>query len=302
MDPEINQVGSRINEIATGIQSQGLWDYTKDFFATHQHFLYNLGRIIVLCLVIFLLARLAIAIVKKLIEKSIEKIGAMDEAIGRVILNIAKTLIWIIAGLIALDLFGFNTASILTVLGAAGLAIGLAMKDSLSNIAAGIMLLILHPYKGGDFIECGSVSGVIKELGLFTTTLQTVDGIFVSVPNSVLFGSPIKNYSHNSTRRADITVGIAYSDNLADGLKVLGEMLNSNERILKDPAPQVVVSDLADSSVNLTLRFWATNQNYWDVYWQIKAQLKGVLEGAGLNIPFPQRVVTFANSPSTEGK
>ena len=113
----------------------------------------------------------------------------------------------------------------------------------------------------------------------------------------MLFGSPIKNYSHNSTRRADITVGIAYSDNLADGLKVLGEMLNSNERILKDPAPQVVVSDLADSSVNLTLRFWATNQNYWDVYWQIKAQLKGVLEGAGLNIPFPQRVVTFANSP-----
>ena len=153
MDPEIKQVGSRINEIATGIQSQGVWDYTKDFFATHQDFLYNFGRIIILCLVIFLLARLAIAIVKKLIEKSIEKIGAMDEAIGHVILNIARTLIWIIAGLIALDLFGFNTASILTVLGAAGLAIGLAMKDSLSNIAAGIMLLILHPYKGGDFIE-----------------------------------------------------------------------------------------------------------------------------------------------------
>ncbi|MBR4675192.1 MAG: mechanosensitive ion channel family protein [Victivallales bacterium] len=298
MDPEIKEVGNKLNQITTGIQSQGFWDYTKEFFSTHQNFLYNLGKLIVLCLVVFLLARLACVIVKKLIEKSIQKIGAMDEAIGHVIYNIARTLIWIIAGLIALDLFGFNTASILTVLGAAGLAIGLAMKDSLSNIAAGIMLLILHPYKGGDFIECGSISGVIKELGLFTTTLQTVDGIFVSVPNSVLFGSPIKNYSHNATRRADITVGIAYSDNLAEGLKVLGELLNSNERILKDPAPQVVVSDLADSSVNITLRFWATNQNYWDVYWQVKAQLKGTIEGAGLNIPFPQRVVTFANNPA----
>lgn len=296
MEPEINKVEAQVNQIASGIHDQGFWDYAKSLVSTNQGALYHLGKVLILSLIIFLLAKFVIFIAKKLIKKSVEKINSMDEAIGKVILNIAKTLIWIITALIVLELFGFNTASILTVLGAAGLAIGLAMKDSLSNIASGIMLLILHPYKAGDFIECGSVSGIIKELGLFTTTMQTVDGIFVSVPNSVLFGSPIKNYSHNSKRMAIVTVGIAYSDSLSEGLKVLRDLLNSNERILKDPAPQVVVSDLADSSVNLTLRFWAETANYWEVYWQIKAQLKDALEGAGLNIPFPQRVVTFANA------
>ncbi len=289
MDNEIKHV-AQINEF-----------FTPSFWQAHQQDILRLGRILLLCLLVVILAKLAAVVARKLIMKTIKKIDGMDEAIGHVIYTIAKTIIWIIAGLIALDLFGFNTSSILTILGAAGLAIGLAMKDSLSNIAAGIMLLILHPYKAGDYIDCGSISGTIKEPGLFTTTLQTVDGLFVAAPNSVLFGNPVKNYSRNPLRRADITVGISYTDNLAEGIKVLMELMNSNPLIIKDPAPTVLVADLADSSVNLTLRFWSTTQDYWTVYWQIKGQLKNALESAGLNIPFPQRVVTFANG-LPEGK
>ena len=212
---------------------------------------------------------------------------------------IVRTLIWVVGLLIILDLFGFNTASLLTVLGAAGLTIGLAMKDSLSNIAAGIMLLILRPYKQGDYIDCGSISGNIQQMGMFSTVLKTADGLFVSAPNSVVFGTPIKNYSRNPTRRTDITVGIGYGDSLPVALNVLTEIMMKEPMVLKDPAPEVLVAELADSSVNLTLRYWTASENYWTAYWTIKAKLKPVIEGAGLNIPFPQRVVTLVNAPET---
>ena len=132
-------------------------------------------------------------------------------------------------------------------------------------------------------------------MALMTSVYSIVDGIFVSLPNSSIFGGPVTNYSRNAIRRADITVGIAYSDNLPEALKTLQNLLNNNEQILKDPAAQVYVSDLADSSVNLILRFWTSTENYWDVYWQVKEQLKGTIESAGLNIPFPQRVITIVN-------
>ena len=182
-------------------------------------------------------------------------------------------------------------------LGAAGLAIGLAMKDSLSNIAAGIMLLILRPYKLGDYIDCGSVSGTIQQMGLFSTVLKTPDGLFVSAPNSVVFGTPIKNYSRNPTRRSDITVNIAYADSLPVAVKAMKDILDHEEMVLKDPAPEVLVSELADSSVQLTLRYWTATENYWPAYWSIKGQLKPAIEAAGLRVPFPQRVITFVNAP-----
>ena len=234
------------------------------------------------------------ALARKLILKGTRKFDAVDESVGKILSGVVRTIIWLFAALIILDLLGINTASILTVLGAAGLAVGLAMKDSLSNIAAGLMLLFLRPYKLGDYIDCGSVSGTIREIGLFTTTFTTLDGLFIAAPNSVLFGAPIKNYSRNPRRRADITVGIAYGDSLSQGMQVLLKLMQEHPLILQDPAPEVLVSELADSSVNLTLRFWTENKDYWEAYWSVKAQLKDALEGAGLNIPFPQRVVTLA--------
>ena len=273
--------------------------FFSNLWEQHSDDVLRFARVVVLALVVIVAAMLISMAMKRIIYRSMKKFEAMDESLSHVTYTIVRTVIWIIGVLIILDLFGFNTASILTVLGAAGLAIGLAMKDSLSNIAAGIMLIILRPYRQGDFIDCGSISGSIQEMGLFSTTLKTPDGLFVSAPNSVVFGTPIKNYSRNPTRRTDITVGVAYSDSLPVALQTMRDLLNAEPLVLKDPAPEVLVAELADSSVNLTLRYWTSSDNYWPAYWTIKAKLKPVIEGAGLNIPFPQRVVTLVNAPQT---
>lgn len=268
-------------------------DFFRNFWENHQGELIQFGKTIVLVLVVVAAAWIITKITNKAIKKIVAKFPAVDEALAQVLGNVARVLIWLLAFLIVLDLFGVNTASILTVLGAAGLAIGLAMKDSLSNIAAGLMLLILRPYKLGDYVDCGSVSGTIKEMGLFSTILETVDGLFIAAPNSAVFGSPVKNYSRNPLRRADISVGVAYGDSLAKAIEVLQTLMAQNEKILKEPAQQVLVSDLSDSSVKLTLRYWTKSGDYWEVFWAVKAQLKPAIEAAGLTIPFPQRVVTM---------
>ena len=285
---------------------QTLDEITKPgFFANlwnnHSDDVIRLVKVVILALVVLVVAKLVCMAAKKLITRSFKRFEAMDQSLCHATYAIVRTLVWIIGLLIILDLFGFNTASILTVLGAAGLAIGLAMKDSLSNIAAGIMLLILRPYKLGDYIDCGSVNGTILQMGLFSTVLKTPDGLFVSAPNSVVFGTPIKNYSRNPTRRSDITVGVAYADSLPVAVKAMMEIMEQEPMVLKDPAPEVLVSELADSSVQLTLRYWTATENYWPAYWTIKAQLKPAIEKAGLNIPFPQRVVTFVNAPEQKG-
>lgn len=276
--------------------------FLVQFWEDNQEVVIGFGKSVVLTVLVILLAWIFSKILHKVIMKAVKKLPKVDDSIGKVLYGIARTFVWVFAFLIILDLFGINTASILTVLGAAGLAIGLAMKESLSNIAAGLMLLFLHPYKVGDYVECGSVSGTIEEMGLFTTTLKTFDGLFISAPNNVIFGAPVKNYSRNPFRRVDITVGIAYGDSLPRGLEILKEYLMQNELIEKDPVPQVLVADLADSSVNLTLRFWTQKENYWNAYWSVKEGLKGTIESAGLNIPFPQRVITFANPLPQEDK
>jgi len=292
-----------IDKVADTVQQGNYQEAWNSFWTNYSDSILHFGKILVLTLLIILIALFVGRVVRKIIQSAVAKVPSLDPSVGKIFYSIARTFIWLFAVLIILDLFGFNTASLLTVLGAAGLAVGLAMKDSLSNIAAGLMLLLLRPYKVGDYVDCGSVSGTIKEMGLFTTTLSTPDGIFIAAPNSVIFGTPVKNYSRNDTRRVDITVGISYGDSLPQGIKILQSLMEKNQIILKDPAPQVLVADLADSSVNLTLRFWVPTAKYWDAYWEIKGQLKETIESAGLNIPFPQRVITFANAiPEDEKK
>ena len=293
---------SAMNQVAETIQQGNYQEAWDEFWLNYSDTILHFAKVIVLALVIILIALFVGRLTRKIIDRAVEKVPALDPSVGKIFYSIARTFIWLFAVLIILDLLGFNTASLLTVLGAAGLAVGLAMKDSLSNIAAGLMLLLLRPYKVGDYVDCGTVSGTIKEMGLFTTTLSTPDGIFIAAPNSVIFGNPVKNYSRNELRRVDINVGISYGDSLPQGIKTLQALLDGCELILKDPAPQVLVADLADSSVNLTLRFWVPNANYWDAYWLIKGQLKEAIESAGLNIPFPQRVITFANAIPADTK
>ena len=272
----------------------------SDFWENQQDNIVKFGKAVLLAIVVIVLAWLASKILKAAIIKAMEKIPHMDEAVGKILASISRVFIWLIAFLIVLDLFGVNTASILTVLGAAGLAIGLAMKDSLSNIAAGLMLLILRPYKIGDYVDCGSTSGTIKEMGLFATKLETVDGIFISAPNNVVFGAPIKNYSRNKLRRADIVIGIAYGDSVTKAVEVLLAFMKENKLILQDPAPEVLVAEISNCSVNLNLRFWTNTESYWDAYWSVKAGLKTVIESSGLNLPLPQRVITVVNAPEAK--
>ena len=285
-----------VDDVVSAVKGGNAGEFFQSLWEQYQAEIINLGKCILLTILVLLLAWLAAKITRRMLIKAMGRIPGLDESVGKILAGIAKAVIWLFAALIILDLFGINTASILTVLGAAGLAVGLAMKDSLSNIASGLMLLFLRPYKSGEYIDCGSVNGTIKEIGLFTTVLMTVDGVYISAPNSVIFGHPIKNFSRNPLRRADITVGIAYGDSLACAVETLKKLMLDSDLIMKEPAPEVLVAELADSSVNLTLRFWTATENYWAAYWMIKAQLKTTIESAGLNIPFPQRVVTFANA------
>ena len=271
-------------------------EFFTELWKNHQEVVIQLGKKILFSVIILVLAWIISRIFKSAIIKMMKRVPHIDESVGKILASISRIFVWLIAFLIILDFWGVNTASILTVLGAAGLAIGLAMKDSLSNIAAGLMLLVLRPYKTGDYIDCGSVAGTIEEMGLFTTRLKTFDGIYVSAPNNVVFGSPIKNYSRNKLRRADIVIGIAYGDSVTKAVEVLLAFMKENELILEDPAPEVLVSDISNCAVNLNLRFWTTSEKYWEAYWGVKAGLKTVIENAGLNLPLPHRVVTYINS------
>ena len=284
-----------ITQIVQPAQNGNFSEFMKQLWNAHGSSIIHFGKILLLVLLALLLAWIFTRIAKKLITKTSEKINTVDASVSHVIFVFVKSIIWLLALLVILDLFGVNTASILTVLGTVGLAIALAMKDSMSNIAAGLMLMILRPYKTGDFVQCGSITGTIKVIGVFCTEVMTFEGVYVSVPNSVIFGTPVTNYSRNETRRAVLSVGVSYSDDIEKGVEVIKQMLENNELVLKDPAYEVYVDTLADSSVNLTIRFWAKTETYWDAYWQVKAAVKPTLENAGLNIPFPQRVVTIVN-------
>jgi small conductance mechanosensitive channel len=195
----------------------------------------------------------------------------------------------IICLIMILDILGVNTAGLIALLGAAGVAVGFALKDTLGNIAAGIILLFLRPFRKGDFIECGSFSGSVKEMGLFSATLETADGIFISVPNSILWGVPLKNYSHNPKRRLDITVSISYSDSIDLAFQALSKIIDEESRFLKEPASQVMVQSLGESGIGVTLRAWVLGTDYWPVYWHQMKNVKEKIEEAGLAIAFPKR-------------
>lgn len=217
---------------------------------------------------------------------SSEKIDATLAPILRKIVRIAIMIITILA---VLGQFGIETASVIAVLGAATLAIGLALQGTLSNVAAGVMLLIFRPFEVGHSITVSGISGSVVEIGLFTTTFKTNEGLRLVAPNARIWGNEITNFSANDTRRLDISVGIGYGDDMDKAIEVLLDMLKSDERVLEDPAPQVMVNELGDSSVNLIIRSWISRENFWGAKWDLTKRTKEVLDKNEINIPFPQR-------------
>lgn len=229
--------------------------------------------------------------VKNTVYKALSRIERMDDTLKPFIASVARYLILVFVLVGVLNQFGVETTSIIAVLGAAGLAVGLALQGTLSNVAAGVMLLLLRPFRAGDYVEAGSVAGTIKEIGLFATELTTPQGVCILAPNADMWGSAITNYSRNPTRRADISVGIAYGDDIDVARKALMDLMMGDERVNKDPEPVVFVTLLGDSSVNLQMRCWANNDVFWPLYFHLTEASKAAVENAGCSIPFPQRDV-----------
>ena len=255
----------------------------------HSPFILDLGRKIIIAVLILIGGKVAITLSRRLTRKAItEKINA-DETLVSILRVVIHYGIILICLIMILDDFGISTASLIALLGAAGVAVGFALRDTLSNIASGIVILVLRPFRIGDFIECGSVMGAVREIGLFATNLETADGVFIAAPNSSLWGVPLKNYSRNSRRRLDITINISYSDSIDSAFQVIRGIIACESRFLSEPAAQVMVQSLGESGIGITLRAWVQSDVYWSVYWDQMRNMKEQIQEAGLSIAFPQR-------------
>jgi small conductance mechanosensitive channel len=197
-----------------------------------------------------------------------------------------------------LSSFGVQTASLVAVLGAASFAIGLALQGSLSNFASGVMLLFFRPFKVGDYVDVAGEAGTVKNIAIFTTTLATPDNVRIEVPNSKIYGGIIKNFAGYDTRRIDLTVGISYNDDMARAIEAIRGVIAADARVLPEPATTVAVAELGDSSVNLVVRPWVNRADYWAARFDLIQAIKNALDAAGIEIPFPQRVVTMIGAKS----
>ncbi|VVT04457.1 Small conductance mechanosensitive channel [Hoeflea sp. EC-HK425] len=204
----------------------------------------------------------------------------------------------VVVVIMVLGQFGVQTASIITALGAAGLAIGLALQGTLQNIAAGIMLLVLRPFRVGEYIDADGVSGTIQEIGLFATELKTLDGLYRMAPNSQLWNVPVTNYSRLPERRHDLVIGIGYEDDIEKAQSVLMDLARADSRVLSDPEPWAYVSELGDSAVAVTLRYWTKSADWWTTSREMTKAAKIAFDENGISIPFPQ--VTYSGSLDVE--
>ncbi len=265
-----------------------IWDRIVSWVVTYGGQL--VGAVVTL-IVGYVLARISRRLVLRLLKRA-ETPPAITSFVSRV----SFIAILVFAAIASLAKFGVQTTSFVAVLGAASFAIGFALQGSLSNFAAGVLILLLRPFKVGDFIEIAGITGSVRDIQLFTTVLATPDNVKVLVPNGKILGDTIKNYAGYETRRLDVGVGIGYGISIKKALLVAYEVLEADDRILTEPAPQLLVSDLADSSVNLILRAWVNSANYGAVLSDLKRCIKEAFDEHGIEIPFPQRVIHTANS------
>jgi small conductance mechanosensitive channel len=239
-------------------------------------------------IIVLIVGFMAAKMIRGGVRKAMEKRG-VDSTLIPFTCKLVYYLILAFVLLAVLGIFGVEVTSIIAVLGAAAFAVGLALQGTLSNFAAGVMLLIFRPFKVGDVVDTGGVVGSVVEIGIFATLLNSPDNIRIIIPNSSVWGSTIKNITFHDTRRNDMVVGVSYSDDLGEAMDVINGVLNADPRILQDPVPTVAVSEMADSSVNIVVRPWCKKGDYWPLRFDLTRKLKEELEAAGCSIPFPQR-------------
>ena len=225
----------------------------------------------------------------------------IDKTLAPIMAALVRYAILMLTAVVTLGNFGVETTSIIAVLGAAGLAIGLALQGTLSNVAAGLMLLFLRPFKIGDWVEVAGVSGSVREIGLFTTIIDTFDNVYISVPNSAIWTSNIINHAKYGTRRLDLDIGVSYDSDLDEVETAIMELAD-DPRVLAEPAPRFLVVSYGDNAINVRLRAYAEYDDFFDLYWDLNRRLKGVLDARSIDIPFPQRVVRHVGGgPATAG-
>jgi len=241
-------------------------------------------------LLIFVIGKWLAKMISGAISRAFAR-SKMDETLNQFLTKIAYVMLLIVVILAAVDRLGVETTSMVAIIGAAGLAVGLALQGSLANFAAGVMLIIFRPFKIGDFIDAGGIKGIVEEISIFTTNLRTPDNLAVIVPNSHITGGSITNFAAKDTRRIDLTFGVSYDDNIEAAKEAIWAVIKADERILKDPEAVVGVMELADSSVNIIARPWVNRADFLTVRMDLLEKTKAALESAGCSIPFPQRDV-----------
>ncbi|RUO26425.1 mechanosensitive ion channel protein [Aliidiomarina minuta] len=260
---------------------------------------YYVGRLLIALMIIvggFVISKAIGRTMIRRLDKS-----QIDNAVVSFLVGILRTIIVVAALLMALSHVGIQTTSFIAILGAAGLAVGLALQGSLSNFASGVLIMIYRPFYSGDYVEAGNIAGTVLSIELFNTVLKTPDNKVVTVPNSQITNSPITNYSRQPTRRVDMVIGVSYAADLKKTKEVLMQVINEDERVLPDPEPRVAVTELGDSSVNLIVRPWVDSADYWPVYWDMMEKIKIRLDENGIGIPFPQMDVHLHQAGSDEG-
>lgn len=266
-----------------GLDWAGFWETTKSTGV-------DLGLKLLAAIVIFYVGRIVARMLTKGLRKFMQA-QQIDKILETFFCNLVYWAVMIFVIIAAINQIGVQTTSLIAIMGAAGLAVGLAMQGSLSNFAAGVLIVIFRPYRVGDFVEAAGISGAVQQVQILTTILKTGDNKEIIVPNSQIMGSIITNYSANDMRRVDMTIGVGYDDDIDKVRATIQELVDADERILKEPACLIAVSALADSSVNFAVRPWVKTENYWGVMFDLTEAIKKRFDKDGISFPFPQRDV-----------
>ena len=268
----------------TSSQAQEIYDLLTEMAITY-------GMSVIYAILILIVGFWFATRAKNLVVRGMRKSGKIDETIVLFAGSMVRYGVIIFTVMAVLDQFGVETTSLVALLGAAGLAIGFALQGTLSNVAAGVMLLFFRPFKVGQYVDIGGTAGTVKGIGLFTTIMDTGDNVHIIVPNANIWGSSIKNFSHNRTRRINLLIGIGYGDDIDKAIKVVLATIKAEKMALDNPEPVAAVADLGGSSVDLVVRAWCKNGDYWVARWALIKAIKENFDKEGIEIPYPQTVI-----------
>ncbi|NKF50115.1 mechanosensitive ion channel [Shewanella sp. WXL01] len=269
---------------------QGLLEQAPVFVATY-------GLKLLAAIVIFVVGKYFAGVFKRLTDKLMTNRG-IDKTVASFVANLVWGLVFVFTVIAALGQIGVQTASLVAVIGAAGLAVGLALQGSLSNFAAGVLMVIFRPCRVGDFVEAAGVAGVVDEITIFSTKLRTGDNKTIIAPNSAMMDGTIVNYSAQENRRVDLVIGVGYTSDIAKTKQVISAVLDNNQYVLKDPAYTVALGELADCSINFVVRPWVKTSDYWPAHFELLEQIKNALDEASIEIPFPQMDLNVKELPA----